>query len=225
MRNILAVDTASKLMGMTLSSNKKLYQAEINEGFTHSENLLPMIKNLLDEAGIVPSDLDLLICSRGPGSFTGLRIGMATLKGMASALDIPLVSIPTMDIYASSINNNSGVVMPVLDARKRCFYTALYRNKIKESEDLDLNPDEIIDLVQNETSIILTGIDADVLYDKVKSDNRFKLDNEYEKNYSSYMIEIGLNQYKIKGSDSKDQGPLYIRKSEAELNLIKKEKQ
>lgn len=224
MKNVLAVDTASKLMGMTLSSNEVLFKSEINEGFTHSENLLPMIKNLMDEAGIEPSDLDLLICSRGPGSFTGLRIGMATLKGMASALDIPLVSVPTLDVYADGITNYPGVVLPVLDARKKCFYTALYRNNIKESDDLDLNPDEVLKLVNNESSVILTGIDANILYDKVKSDSRFILDNKYERNYSSNMLEIGIAQYKKIGPDSKDQGPLYIRKSEAELNLIKKEK-
>lgn len=211
-------------MGISLSSYGKLHHDKINEGFTHSENLLPMINKLISKADIVPGDLDLLVCSRGPGSFTGLRIGMATLKGMASALDIPLVSVPTLDASALCIDFSKGVVLPVLDARKKCFYTAIYRNQIKETDDLDINLEELLQLLKSEVSIFLTGTDANVLYEKVKSDKRFILDSNYEKNYSSYMIDLGMKQYKKLGPDSVHQGPIYIRKSEAELNLINKEK-
>lgn len=224
MKNILAIDTATKLMGVSLKTNDSVISQSINDGFAHSENLLPTIDTLLNKAGIKVVDLDLLICSRGPGSFTGLRIGMATLKGLSQGLDIPLVSVPTLDLYAFDNNNFNGTVLPIIDARKKCFYTAVYRNGLKETSDLDIDLNEILNITKNDNKILLTGIDADIVYEKLKDDSRFALNDNYHRDYSNSLIDIGLSYYEKNGPDSISQGPLYIRKSEAEIMLEKKGK-
>ncbi|OQY41021.1 MAG: tRNA (adenosine(37)-N6)-threonylcarbamoyltransferase complex dimerization subunit type 1 TsaB [Spirochaetaceae bacterium 4572_7] len=222
MKNILAIDTATKLLGVTIQVGIKKYNNQINEGFTHSENLLPMISDLLLKAGISISDLDLLVCTRGPGSFTGLRIGMSTLKGISLGAGIPLVTVPTLDLYAYSKSKFIGVVLPIIDARKRSFYTAIFRNGIRESDNLDINSDEISLLMENEEKILLTGIDANILYEKLNDNSKFDIDSEYERSYSEELTTLGLEYYNKYGSDALGQGPVYIRKSEAELMLQKK---
>ncbi len=220
MKNILAVDTATKILTISLKSNNEFYEMIIDEGFQHSEKFIPNIEKILDRASIKVKDLDLLVCTRGPGSFTGLRISMATLKGINTALDIPLVSIPTLDVYADK-KQFSGIVLPIIDARKKSFYTAIYRDSNKETKDLDLTVEDLLDLIINEKNILLTGPDANILYEKVNNDPRFILDNNEQK-YGESLINLGLKKFNNDGPDSKDQGPLYIRKSDAEILLDSK---
>lgn len=221
MKNILAVDTASSLLGISLKVGNKVVSREINDCFKHSENLAPLIKELIDESNIDISELDLLVCSRGPGSFTGLRIGMATLKGISMALDIPLVSVSTMDLYSYGKSDFDGVVMPVLDARKKCFYTSIYRKGLKETTELDIDIDGIKDLIKDENKILLTGMDAPLLFGKL-DDPRFTLDNKAVNNYSVALLDLGEIRFREYGADHIDQGPMYLRKSEAEIHLEKK---
>lgn len=96
----------------------------------HSRLLMPVIARLIDETGHSRFDLDLIGVSRGPGSFTGLRIGLATAKALAHALEIPLAGVPTLDALAANLSGlpgHEGLVCPVLDARKGEIYAALYR--------------------------------------------------------------------------------------------------
>ncbi len=224
MKNILAIDTSSKLMGVSLKSGGNIFSDFINDGYAHSENLLPMIDKLLKLASIRQNDLELLICTRGPGSFTGLRIGMSTLKGISLGLNIPLISVPTLDLYSFSNLNFNGVTLPIIDARKRCYYTAVFEDGIKKSDDLDLPVDEIIEILKNKECIFVTGVDAKVFYEKIEDDRRFVLDENPERNYSEDLLTLGLDRFKTYGADSPNQGPLYIRKSEAEIMLNKKAK-
>lgn len=219
MNNILTIDTATKILAVSLLSNDKIYNTTLDEGFTHSEKLLPIIDSVLIQANIKIKDIKLLVCTRGPGSFTGLRIGMATFKGISSALNIPLVSVPTLDLYAFNKKKFSGIVLPIIDARKKSYYTGIYRNGVKESIDLDLGKDQIIELTKNEKSILLTGPDASILYDLYKADTRFVLDDDISDNYATDLIKLGEIVFIKNGPDDRDQGPLYIRKSEAEINL------
>lgn len=221
MKNILAVESASSLLGVALKCGEKVIYREILDGFKHSENLSPLIDEILKVAGLTCGDLDLMICSRGPGSFTGLRIGMATLKGISMALDIPLVSVPTLDLYAYGKDEFDGVVIPAIDARKRCFYISINRNGNRESEYLDISPDDISRILKNENKVLITGVNAPELYN-ILNDDKIILDNSFNSRYAEVLIEIGLNYFNKYGADSDDQGPLYIRKSEAEIELEKR---
>ncbi|MBN2618160.1 MAG: tRNA (adenosine(37)-N6)-threonylcarbamoyltransferase complex dimerization subunit type 1 TsaB [Spirochaetales bacterium] len=222
MNNILAIDSATQVLSITLKHDIKYFYKEIEDGFNHSENILPSISELLNKANIDVSLLDLLVCTRGPGSFTGLRISMATLKGFSTALNIPLVSIPTLDLYAENCGEKSGIVMPVIDARKKSFYTAIYENNSKITKDLDLNMDQIIDITNKFDKVILTGNDAEILYSKLNNKDKFDVVNGNNLSLTHNLIDLGILMYNKYGSDSKDQGPLYIRKSEAEILMDKK---
>ena len=117
-------------------------------GLRHAEHLVATVRDLLAAAGLSIEDVDLVACADGPGSFTGLRIGMATAKGFAAARAIPFVAVPTLDIWAELFRYWPGVVVPVLDARKRRFYAALYAGGEKLTGDLDEAPESILELAR-----------------------------------------------------------------------------
>lgn len=94
----------------------------------HSETFMPMVAGLMREKGVKPADLDLLAVSTGPGSFTGLRIGMASIKGMAYTLGLKIACATSLDVLAEGLGDAEGVICPVIDARNRQVYTALYEN-------------------------------------------------------------------------------------------------
>lgn len=123
---VLAIDTATSVCSVALARDGKML-AEITTDFPrkHSQRLLPMVENLVAEAGLKPTDIELLAVTRGPGSFTGLRIGIATIKGMGLALGLQVVGLSTLEVLAH--NFHQGLVCPVLNARLNQVYGALYR--------------------------------------------------------------------------------------------------
>ncbi len=127
---VLAVET-STLTGATALVEGDTVVAECRLGLavTHSERLLPAVDHVLRAAGVALGDLDALAVAVGPGSFTGLRIGVATMKSLAFATGKPLAGVPTLDALAWSLPFAAWPVCPVLDARKGEVYTALYRTE------------------------------------------------------------------------------------------------
>jgi tRNA threonylcarbamoyladenosine biosynthesis protein TsaB len=118
---------------------------ELNDGnYSHAEFLNEFISEVLEEANIKFKDLSAVAISKGPGSYTGLRIGVSTAKGLCYALDIPLISIDTMEILAHSISIDSGVIVAMLDARRMEVYHAVFdanKNLIQPTEAIVLSHD------------------------------------------------------------------------------------
>ena len=124
---ILGFDTSAKAASVALSENGKLIsEFYLDSGFTHSETVLPMAKAVLDAARITPADIDLFAVNCGPGSFTGLRIGSATAKGLGQALGKPVIGIPTVDGLAFNLYGTDKLICPLMDARRNQTYTGLY---------------------------------------------------------------------------------------------------
>lgn len=219
MNRVLAVDTATKRLNVSIKNGDIIASKTINEGFAHSENIIPTIDELLNEVSLKLQDIELLVCTRGPGSFTGLRIGMATLKGFSTALDIPLISIPTLDLYSRGIDQP--VVLPIIDARKRSFFTAIYEDGNRVTDYLDIGPVEIQELIKSYSKVFITGDDAALLFDRLDDKTPFELD-DVQRDHSKSIIDFGIEYYNEYGADSISQGPMYIRKSEAELELEKR---
>lgn len=123
---VLAIDTTTSVCSVALARPGCLV-AEVTTNLprTHSQRLLPLIDGLMKEAGLLPQELGLLAVSRGPGSFTGLRIGVTTIRALGLALNIPVVGVSTLQVLAH--NFTSGLICPVLNARREQVYTALYR--------------------------------------------------------------------------------------------------
>ena len=124
---ILSIDTASPICSVgILEDNKLIEDINTNNGLTHSEKLMPMIKQLLEETNLTLKDIDLLVCDKGPGSFTGIRIGVATIKAFADSLNIPSVGISSLDVLAYNVKED-GYICSLIDAKNSNVYFALYK--------------------------------------------------------------------------------------------------
>lgn len=125
---ILAIDSSSQVASTAVVSEEKLW-AEYSVDFkkTHSQTLLPMIDAMTAQIELDLTELEGIAVAAGPGSFTGLRIGSATAKGLAQALNIPIISVPTIDAMAYTMWGCNTLICPMLDARRNQVYTGLYR--------------------------------------------------------------------------------------------------
>jgi len=124
----LAIDCATQTVSLALLDESDIRaEIDLNPGRHHAETLLPAAERLLATAGADPRDLDLLACTVGPGSFTGLRIGLSTLKGMALALGKPVVGVSTLEALAQNVMPTERLACPMLDARRDQVYAGLYR--------------------------------------------------------------------------------------------------
>ena len=125
---ILALDSTAQIATVALCEDEHLLgEFTLNNGNTHSETLLPMVESLLRFFELTPSDIDLFAASAGPGSFTGVRIGAATLKGLAFAKQKPCLGVSTLEAIAYNLQGFNGIICPVMNARRQQVYTALFR--------------------------------------------------------------------------------------------------
>ncbi len=227
--NILAIDTSSDAIHLALAlgdgtSLFKCYEVQIvANGSRHSESLVPLMLGLCERNGITFRDLDLLVCTNGPGSFTGLRIGMSALKGISLASGIPLCSVSTMDALFGCVSHFSGAVIPVIDARKKRFYTALYAEGKRKSADLDVTVEEMETLLKGYPSALITGFDAAIFAEKIKTyEGQLFVDETLSANLPLTLIRMGWEKFQKEGPDDIGVGPTYVRKSDAELALQEK---
>ena len=121
---ILCIDTSSNLCSVAILDNTKLEKKiELNNGLTHSETLMPTIQELLDTCNLTLKNIDLLVCGIGPGSFTGLRIGIATVKAFSDSLNIPCVGITSLEAYAHSVKQD-GLICSTIDCKNNnCYFS------------------------------------------------------------------------------------------------------
>jgi len=125
---ILGIDTTTLACSVALLKNDALLaEATLNIRKTHSERLMPLLDKLLAESGIEREEIDAIAVASGPGSFTGLRIGLATARALAQGLSIPAVAVCTLEALAEAIAVPGVLICPLLDARRSQVYTALYR--------------------------------------------------------------------------------------------------
>lgn len=124
---ILAIDSSSLVASVAVSDDDVLIaEYTVNFKKTHSQTLLPMINEIISMIGMDLNSLDAIAVSGGPGSFTGLRIGSATAKGLGLSLDIPLIHVPTLEAMAYNIYGTDKLICPIMDARRQQVYTGIY---------------------------------------------------------------------------------------------------
>ena len=130
---ILNIETATKNCSVALAKEGKtiLCKEIAEEGYSHAERLHVFIGEIIEEAGITFKDLGAIAVSQGPGSYTGLRIGVSAAKGLCFALDIPLIAIDTMKILASQAIVSDGLIIPMLDARRMEVYSAIFASNLE----------------------------------------------------------------------------------------------
>ena len=225
MMNILSIDTATPTLSIALKTDNSYEERVVDGNFSHSEDLLAEIEDILKRAAIKIQDLDLLVCTRGPGSFTGLRVGMATLKGFSSALDIPLVSVGTLEAAEQSIGFYPGKILTVIDAKKKRYYLRLSKNGKPLMDEIDGNVSDVTKHLEDGEELIITGPDAKAFETKLKEEMpslKTIVDDMAPRNLSKAMISLALKQLDETGPDDIGQGPVYIRRSDAEEALLKR---
>ena len=135
---ILNIETATKNCSVSLAENGEVLAIrELNDGnYSHAEKLHPFIQDLLKEAKVASNDIDAVAVSKGPGSYTGLRIGVSAAKGMCFAIDKPLISIETLKSLAHSISIEEGLIVSMLDARRMEVYASVYNSAYEQLREI-----------------------------------------------------------------------------------------
>lgn len=223
---ILGIESSSMTASVALVSDD-IVMAEftINNKRTHSETLLPMIDKMLDTVGVNPEELDAVAISAGPGSFTGLRIGAATAKGLALALDIPLVAVPTLEGLAYNLAGDRRLVASVMDARREEVYAGLYdvKDGIKAVIEEDALPAEefIKKLEDISDDIVFVGDGIGVIKNTIsKMGDASSFDFaaiHNDKQRGASIASLGKMYMEMgKSINPDDFAPEYLRKSQAE---------
>ncbi|MBN2509293.1 MAG: tRNA (adenosine(37)-N6)-threonylcarbamoyltransferase complex dimerization subunit type 1 TsaB [Spirochaetales bacterium] len=220
--NILAIDTSSEILDIALRKEDEIHVLTKTAGLRHSELLLPGISYLLESADLGLEDIHLIVCAKGPGSFTGLRIGISTAKGICAGTGIPLVSVPTLDALAYPYRHIPLPVLPVIDAKKKRFYSRLFQKGNALSPAVDADLDDILNLCGDFPSVAVTGPHAGLFLERAQRPDVFVLGPGTGEGCSRSLCVLGEIQYKEKGADEDGEGPLYLRKSDAELERERK---
>ena len=222
---ILAIETATVAGSVAVVDDNKglIGEIKVDVKIAHSERLMSSVEWLLRASGISIEEIDALAVSIGPGSFTGLRIGLSTAKGLSYATNKPIVPVPTIDAFAASLPFCSHLICPMLDARKNEVYAGLYKwegtllRKILPAT--AINPGKLLEQIRG--PVVLMG-DATVTYkqliaDILKTNAIFAPPSKMSPSASTgaeTAIEK-INQGTI--TDPISLTPFYIRKSEAEI--------
>lgn len=214
---VLAVETSTLAGGVALLDGESVrgeYLLDVRT--THSERLMSAIDRLLRDAGWSVQELQGLAVAVGPGSFTGLRIGLSTVKGLALALGLPVAPVPTLDAMAASLPWASLPVCPVIDARKGEVYTCLYRwdgaRMRREWEYLAISPGELARRLAEPVIVLGDGAAA------IRSPLAHLASPPRRSPSPAFVGSLGLER--LRGGETvaaADLAPLYLRPSEAEL--------
>lgn len=160
---ILALDTSTNVATVAILEDDVIIgEYSCNKGKTHSQRLMPMIQSLLEKVGLSATDMDAFAASIGPGSFTGLRIGVTTVKAMAFAAEKPVISIHTLDALAYNLTMSEALICPIIDARNSQVFTAVFRfinGKLERLTDyLGIHINELVDIIRPmEGEVVLLG--------------------------------------------------------------------
>lgn len=213
MAYILNLETSTKNCSVSVAQNGKvLALKEIAEqGYSHAEKLHVFIQEAIAEANITLQDLNAVAVGKGPGSYTGLRIGVSAAKGLSYALNIPLIAVDTLLVLAKKINITSGLIVPMLDARRMEVYNAVYNPAFELIRPIQA---EIIteNSFQEFTQDIYLVGDGALKCQELLNDTRFHFISEVQYPSANEMAQISFELYKK--SDTVDVAyfePLYLK--------------
>ena len=222
---ILAIETSTLVGSIALIDDSQLLteqQMEIKA--TYSDTLFPFIDRALRDVSISIHDIDGYVLAIGPGSFTALRIGLSTIKGLALATEKPIVGIPSLDGLAHNLCFSNLLICPVLDARKGEVYTAFYKrgnsNVLKKLTDYRVvDPKILLDEIEEEVVFLGNGVEAyeDLMSSRLKEIAFFApVHLKYPK--ASSIAQLALDKFENNEvMDCNVTSPIYVRKPEAEV--------
>ena len=224
---ILALDTTGLVASVALvDENKTIAEFTTNYKKTHSQTIMPMVENLKNMVDLELSTIDYIACACVPGSFTGLRIGAATAKGLAHGLDIPVIPVPTLDALAYNMFGTNKLVVPIMDARRNQVYSALYYcgEKLERVSDyMAQDIDEVISQVlEIDENAVFLGDGVPVFMDKLKQYDTFTLAPVSANMQRSACVGAIALEMTDKAVECNKFKIMYLRKSQAERELEEK---
>lgn len=228
--NILSIETSSVVASVAISNEKGILgEITINHPRMHSQKLMPIIKYIFNNLGLKIKDIDLIAVSNGPGSFTGVRIGLTTAKALAHPLNIPIVTISTLDSLAMNLSVYDGKVISVIDGRRKKVFVKSFNfenGKVIKSEaaKMGMIDDFLEDWNESSENMILVGSGVSenkeyILLNKKKNIQIANLKDNfpYAKTLGAIAKEIQPENYQSYNTIEAN----YIRKSQAEMTLKK----
>ncbi len=230
---ILGIETSTRTGSVAIVEEEKIiaeYTLNIKE--THTSRLMPAIDHILKDAQLTIHQMDAVAVSLGPGSFTGLRIGVATAKGLCLALRKPLIGIPTLDAFAHNICYTSHLICPLIDARREEVYTAIYRYRLpigrheleKLTDDMVLPLEELLSQIDHSTIFVGDVFDGyRSLVEKEMQGKASFAPPHLSLPRAANVAVLGLRKLKSgEESDLREIAPLYVRRPEAEVKWKEK---
>lgn len=219
---ILGVESSAVSASAAVYEDEKMLSSKfINAGLTHSQTLLPLIVDALKSANKSFDDIEKIAVSVGPGSFTGVRIGVATVKGIAFKKNIPCVAVSALEAIANNDFFEEGaVICACMDARRNQFYNALF--KINDGKVSRITPDRAIDIMQIKSdtekfdNVIVAGDGAELAYKTLQSDNVFLADETSRFQNADSVIRASFGKQTVLPEKLM---PVYLRLSQAEREL------
>lgn len=229
---ILAIESSSLVASVAIvEDGVTLAEYTANFKMTHSQTLLPMIDSMVSLFGIDLSTIDVIAVSGGPGSFTGLRIGSATAKGLGLALDKPLIHVPTLDGTAYNLYGAKGLICPIMDARRNQVYTGIYRFEqefevVMEQDAMDMG--ELIEKLNGMGErVIFLGDGVPVHEKKIRELMTVPFDlapAHMNRQRAASVAALGAVYFaEGKIETAAEHGPDYLRKSQAEREREERE--
>ena len=213
---ILCIDTSSPLCGVSvLEDNNLIKKLELNNGLTHSESLMPLIKEILEDCKLTLNDINLLVCDIGPGSFTGIRIGIATVKAFSDSLGIPCIGVSSLEVLACNIKEN-GLICSTIDCKNDNCYFALY----------ELN-NGVYKVIQEPKADTVKNVLQFLDSKNCRQVIHFVGDGIPEKSTNNYLnVEnlgiVGFSKYLDNNKQCEEILPLYLKKPQAQRQLEEK---
>lgn len=216
---LLSMDSSAVTASVALTDGDEIIKSEfLNSGLTHSETLLPMIARVMD--GHKYSELDGIAITAGPGSFTGVRIGVATVKGLAFNDDIPCYSVSTLEAIAYNFVDENVVVCAVMDARRMQFYNALFRvqnGKVERlCDDRAISIEDLRSDLKQYDKVIIAGDGANLCFRNIELENCTLADDDRIYQNAVGVAKAAKNKNAI---SPKALMPVYLRQSQAEREL------
>lgn len=221
---ILHLETATNICSVALSEGEKMLSLrETDEDRSHGSVLTVFMQEVLDESGLKASDIDAISVSKGPGSYTGLRIGVSVTKGFAYAQNIPVIGISTLEVLCIAAledkqvekirNKHPEIILnPLLDARRMEVYTAAFNQELEKLEDVSAKiiDERSFEALLNKGQVVFFGNGSDKITDTIKNANAHFISEIVPS--AKYMIPLALQSYRKKQfEDTAYFEPFYLK--------------
>lgn len=222
----LAIDSASSCMVIAAKNEDLTATISLDIGMKQSQKILPAIDYVLSQVDMKASDLEYMSLCSGPGTFTGLRLAYSALKAIELANDIPLYGIPSLDVYAHPFEKFEELVVSVIDAKKDQFFAAIYENGNQIFDMEDTTAEKVADFLKDKNKkILVVGPDSEIFANELsKINDKLEINAiKFQPNATDSLFDMTKQMIEQKKEPLKDyDGPIYLRKSEAEIALDKK---